>query len=41
MSAFNARFGKFGVGMMILQAAKTGFFKIMRRFRWRGVGLDG
>jgi hypothetical protein len=21
----NARFGKFGVGMMILQAAKTGF----------------
>jgi hypothetical protein len=27
ISVFNSRFGKFGVGMMILQAAKTGFFK--------------
>jgi hypothetical protein len=27
VSALNARLGKFGVGMMILQAAKTGFSK--------------
>jgi hypothetical protein len=42
MPVINSCFGKSGAGMLILQVAKTGFLEIfLRRFHWRGVGLDG
>ena len=39
MSVFNSHLGKFGVGMMILQAAKTGFFISCADFTGAVLGL--
>jgi hypothetical protein len=41
MSFINSCSGKSGAEKMILQAAKTEFYKIGRQFRWRGAEFDG